>query len=278
MSGQDLMGVFRKLQTPADPHPGYTLLGSAESGENISFEGLLICVCEDKIDFVLSHIYSINSLIDEKSKLVIWAQIKEYLINNNKILHKNNFGYKENSWNELMYASYCNQIKIVNLLLDRGEDPSFGTNRNTPLGLAADVGNQDICIKLLSKGANLMDINNEGSTALSAYCSLSIRNLITFDYAVFCRNEMCAVWRSGPHPSQVKRRDDNWARCWPFMNVLYSGLFLLLAHRSKELASSALPHDVSIPPIDISTPEKRSAFLKTLVFSNKGLVRLICSF
>jgi len=245
----------------------------------MSLEELLMGAYKGKIDFVLSYIYYTNPndmYLDEK--LCIWHRIKEYLQNNGKTLHKNETGYKESTWNELMYASYCNQIQIVNLLLDRGEDPSFGTNRNTPLTLAADVGNHDICILLLSKGANLMDRNNIGSNALSAYCSLSIKGLITIDHADLYRNEMCAVWRSGPHPSQVKRRDDNWTKCWPFMNVLYSHRFLLLDERSKQLTSSALPHDVSIPPIDISTPEKRSAFLKTLVFSNKGLVRLICSF
>ena len=48
---------------------------------------------------------------------------------------------------------------------------------------------------------------------------------------------MRAAWETGPHPSQVqRRRDESWARRWPFVRVLVCSDFQPTAARKAVLA------------------------------------------
>jgi len=101
------------------------------------------------------------------------------------------------SWNLLIDASYTGCLPIVRLLLDCGADPcssgAYPCTRGAPpypcsrsgqltaLGIAADRGYHDVCMLLLSKGADLLAPHRSG-TALTQYGFLNRRALNSLSY------------------------------------------------------------------------------------------------
>ena len=91
--------------------------------------------------------------------------------------------------------------------------------------------------------------------------------------------ELKAAFRAGCHPSQVQRRkDDNWAKRWPLMNVAYGCGFLVLERKTAQLKATALPTDAKLPDEPTATEEQRRALRHSKVLGNIGLVRNIASF
>ena len=100
------------------------------------------------------------------------------------------------------------------------------------------------------------------------------------------REQLRVAWAAGPHPSQVqRRRDERWARRWPFMFVL-AGSVRPLAYRKALLLAA---HPPVAPSAVIPAPVRRTRLTRAqlrrlhalnvgLVLSNEGLVRLIASF
>jgi ankyrin repeat protein len=72
-------------------------------------------------------------------------------------------------WDAIMIASQFGFYNMVKLLLDRGADPNSGNGHFTALGQAAIYNHIEICILLISRGANLMTKLWEDDTALTAY-------------------------------------------------------------------------------------------------------------
>jgi ankyrin repeat protein len=72
-------------------------------------------------------------------------------------------------WDAIMIASQFGFYNIVKLLLDRGADPNSGNGHFTVLGQAAIYNHIEICILLITRGANLMTKLWGDDTALTAY-------------------------------------------------------------------------------------------------------------
>ena len=131
---------------------------------------------------------------------------------------------RSNDWDALMRASACGYFKLCTLLLDRGADPNSRDTYWTALGGAAQRDFLDICLLLIAKGADLRAVmrgwGGKERTALQMYGEISRPSLSPAVLAER-RAALSAAFAEGPHPSQVqRRRDERWARRWPFVRVL----------------------------------------------------------
>ena len=117
-----------------------------------------------------------------------------------------------------------------------------------------------------------------GLTALGLYGE-DVRPPLSPEVLAEGRAALTAAWRAGPHPTQVKRRQDEaWARRWPVMQVVVFHGYQPLAYRRDELAAAALPPSASLPPDDIRTPEQRRLWLLGKVLSNPLLWQIMVSY
>ena len=241
----------------------------------------------DNTDAVLKGVDLYPSLINRlegRCTLLRWACMNQnYEMVDGLLKRGATIQFPGDSWNALMDA--CNEgcVHIVRLLLDRGADPCSSTYRDadpfssteprTALGLAADSGYYDVCELLLSEGANMLAPHKSG-TAFTQYGIFNRHspNQPSFEEIQEQIASLEAAWRNGPHPSQ------RWARRWPMMQVLVRNGYLPLAARRAQLAAAAFPPSAKIPPLDISTQDKRRAVLLSIIFGNGLLSQLIVSF
>jgi len=173
-------------------------------------------------------------------------------------------------------ASQYGEVALVTLLLDHGGDPCTRASTGyTALGVAAARGRLAVCLLLLSRGADLKALMF-GVNALERYGEyLSLSPEVLAEHRAILE----ATWRAGPHPTQVKRRkDENWIRRWPAMQVAVFNGYQPLAYRRTQLAIAALPPSASIPPDDIRTPEQRRAVIMGKVLANPLLWQIVVSY
>jgi hypothetical protein len=184
----------------------------------------------------------------------------------------------DKGWDAL-YCAYDrgSNLAIVTLLLDRGADPCSVDNGGfTVLMNAASWGNYQVCLLLVSRGANLLAVW-DGQTALDRYNGSNLTAAEKEEHRAALR----AAFAEGPHPSQVQRRkDERFARRWPLMQVLTGHDFLPLAARRAVLAvlHPALPPWAAIPPLPNRTRAQRYALLRNKVLSHAGIVKIVASF
>jgi hypothetical protein len=137
---------------------------------------------------------------------------------------------------------------------------------------------------LIARGADLQAVmtgyDGEERTALQWYGE-DTRPSLSPAVLKKRRAALSAAFAEGPHPSQVqRRRDERWARRWPFVRVLVCCDFQPTAARKAVLAllHPPLPPDVSIPPLADETPAQHLALLRDKVFTHPGLWKLVASF
>lgn len=170
--------------------------------------------------------------------------------------------YSSNYMDPLMYAAFHNHIEVVDLLLKHGANPNACYSVSTALGWASDFANYDVCILLLSKGANL-NTYHINSLIITTYGILG-KSRFSYDVLEQQKKSLIAEW--------------NWARRWPFMKVIVEHKYLPLAYFRDFLNSTALSSSAALIPINISTKEKYRLYMMRLIFSPYGLVRHIMSF
>ena len=150
----------------------------------------------------------------------------------------------------------------------------------TALHWAAFNAHLQVGLLLCSKGADLNAVNNNGSTALQGYGSYA-KPPLSHETEEEHRAALLDCFRKGPHPSQVQRRkDENWARRWPFVMIMVGHDFQPLAARRAILlaANPPLPPNVRIPPLPNRTRVQRRALQNMRVFGHTGIWRIIASF
>ena len=138
----------------------------------------------------------------------------------------------------------------------------------------------EVCLLLIARGADLLAVDMLNQSALTHYGDYAHNDKgldpLTKRWRV---TELIAYFRAGPHPSQVQRRkDEAWAKRWPFMSAMYGCGFLLLVHKAAALKAQALPTDAKIPDELTATPGQRHSLQLLKVFGNVGLVRRIAGF
>jgi hypothetical protein len=156
------------------------------------------------------------------------------------------------------------------VLLDHGADIlASDSEQRTALHWAAYLGKPRLCALLLSRGADLMARDSLGKAPLDWFGAYYGGDTAS------CNLE--EMWRTGPHPSQVqRRRDEAWARRWPFVQVLVGHDFQPCASRRAvlKLLFPALPPHVPLPPL-VGT---RLQLLRNKILTHPGFWRLIASF
>ena len=228
-----------------------------------NFEQLLISAETGEIDIVLAAIDRDPDIIHKSG---VWG---------NNLLHKASRGGQlklvqtlldrhadvnarsNMSWDALICACSQNHLTVVTLLLEKGANPCSGDGCKTALGLAAENGYHEVCLLLLSKGADLMAIHNRG-TVLSCY---GRRALLNPPDKSIGRVALMETWRAGPHPSQ------RWIRRLPIILFVTGCRFRPLAGKQGW-----------IPPEGLSLEQRERAHRRSLVFSSDLLLRLIVSF
>ena len=176
-----------------------------------------------------------------------------------------------------MCASCYGQVAAATVLLDRGADVlARCDDQDTALHWAASFDKPEVCELLLSRGSDLTAVNRFNRTPLDVYGRFANPRPSPEELASrLARLE--AAWRAGPHPSQVqRRRDEAWARRWPFVRVLVGHDFQPTAARrlALDLLHPALPPHVAVPPLQGS----RKELLRNKIFVHPGLWRLIASY
>ena len=138
----------------------------------------------------------------------------------------------------------------------------------------------DICLLLLSRGADLMAVDDDGRTALdrlSTYDPQTHRDFSEQEQEAR-RYLLLAAFEEGPHISQKRRRA--WERRKNAMMVMAGcGFQPLKARRELELEMNPpLPPDVPIPAQAVETEEEERALRRMSVFGNEGIWKHMVSF
>ena len=170
-------------------------------------------------------------------------------------------------------ASLCGHLDILQILVSRGADIHHRNQRGySCLLYNALYGRLPVCEYLISLGADLMAANYCKQTALTDYGFYHLRiRLSSETKAMYCAT-LQKAWENGPHPSQVKRRrDEYWARRGPFLMVLAEHGYRPPQARPLEIALAALSVD-PIEAVVISTKPQE------VVLRDEGLVRYIVEF
>jgi hypothetical protein len=179
--------------------------------------------------------------------------------------------YERGMYSCVYYAASYNHLAVVSLLVDNGADPCGRGLNYTALGRAAENGYLEMCILLLSRGANLTALMRDGQlnslTALELY---GREPNMSEEQKQEGRLAMTKAWEKGPHPIQ---RSIRWKRRWPFMSVMAGCLFRPLADRREEMLAQGSKTDESQ-----SLELRESARRRSLVFRCDLLLRLIVSF
>jgi len=119
----------------------------------------------------------------------------------------------------LHFACIKGKSEIVSLLINKGVDINTRIiwRKFTPLMLASLLGDVNICIILLSNGADLMETDITGKNSLELFANLKLFN----NYEINIVQQLLeSIFLNGPHPSQVyRRKNENWDRRWPMMSV-----------------------------------------------------------
>jgi hypothetical protein len=189
-----------------------------------------------------------------------------------------------NGWDAVMYASRYGHAAAVAVLLDNGADPNTQSKNCSALGGAAFYDHLPVCQLLLGRGADLLAVNacinyggNDGN-ALEIYGLYSHPRLPP---AILeeRREALRVAFAEGPHESQVqRRRDERWARRWPFMLVLVGSGFRLLEARCLEMALRLLAVSEPSGGEAAGAPLTRRDECVRIVFRADNLVRLVVSF
>jgi hypothetical protein len=182
----------------------------------------------------------------------------------------------------LYYASAYNRLAVAAYLLDRGADPCTRGDDFTALGIAAYYGNQEMCVLLLSRGADLLAVMRgpgglKDRTALGLYGTAPSINLTPL-LVEQARQALREAFAEGPHITQVRRR--NMDRRIALLVFAAQHDFQPLAARRAELLElhPALPTNVPIPGLPNGTAAERLALLQMRVLGDKDLFRHIVSF
>ena len=147
-------------------------------------------------------------------------------------------------WDSLMIAAANGNLAIVELLLSKGAKANTRTAHRSALSWAASRGDQEMCLLLLSRGANLMEIVSDGLTAIDFYSPY-----LTPEAREQRLVALKAEFASGPFHTQVQRR--NWERRWPLMSVMAGCGFRPLAVRVLQhaLECVAIIEGGETPPV-----------------------------
>ena len=185
-------------------------------------------------------------------------------------------------WDALMYASRFGHAAVAALLLDNGADPNTRNQNCTALGLAAARDHFPVCQLLLGRGADLLAVNAnyKGSGNASAgYACCAVYPPLTPAIKGERREALRVAFAEGPHESQVqRRRDERWARRWPFMLVLVGSGFRPLEARRLEMALRLLSVSEPSGGEAAGAPLTRRDECVRIVFRTEILIRLIVSF
>ena len=177
-----------------------------------------------------------------------------------------------------MLASRRGSVAVCSVLLDYGGVVTASDRYGwTALHLSAYYGNLQVGLLLCSKGADFMAVDIYKRTPLQLY-GLNANPPLSQETEEEHKAALLDCFRKGPHPSQVQRRkNENWARRWPFIMIIVGHDFQPLAAR-RAILNPPLPPNVRIRPLPNRTRAQSRALLNMRNFGHKGIWRIIASF
>ena len=182
--------------------------------------------------------------------------------------------YERGMYSCVYYAASYNHLAVVSLLVDNGADPCGRGLNYTALGRAAENGYLEMCILLLTRGANLTALMRDGQpesfTALERYGS---ETNMSEEQKEEGRMAMIKAWKYGPHPIQ---RSIRWNRRWPFMSVMAGCRFRPITCRLEEIRLMLAQGSKTDESQSLELLQR--AHRRSLVFRCDRLLRLIVSF
>jgi len=177
-------------------------------------------------------------------------------------------------WDALMTASKAGCIKVCTLLLNNGAHPDSNNKHLSALSLAAHYNHLQVCLLLISRGANLMLALTQG-TALTIYGNCKASRLTLYEFmSLYDLEQRRAILQTaferGPFMC--------WKRRWPMMNVMTGCGFRPLPDKLLLLQMERIALSGKLPSIVLDSPEKRRAYYMRLIFACDGLLRQIVAF
>jgi hypothetical protein len=195
----------------------------------------------------------------------------------------------DRQWDDhvLLVSSEKGHLGVCAALLDGGADPDFIYNQQwSALSLAASKDHLQMCLLLISRGANLMMKLLFGVhtlvTALDMYGKHASPTLTPGELKER-RAILLDAFRRGPHQANAR-----WDRRWPFMSVVVGKYFVSGLHmtRLKQKVRHSLRRRIALQhffrmrgkPIPLKTPEQRRNYYMIVIFSCEPLLRNIVSY
>ena len=195
--------------------------------------------------------------------------VKDLVLHGADICACDVYNYNYNSWvlsvihGHVHLLEYFSTIKGCDLLYrDFSQDTLFN--------LAVVHGHESICEWLIRKNVVDMEaVNKHGRTSQS---------LLEKAFALLRPTQECNSRRDKVKAAWInhQRRNEAWARRWPFVQVVVCHDFQPLLERKLFLAAlyPPLPPDVPIPPLKGT----RLELLRNKILTHPGLWRLIAAF
>lgn len=179
----------------------------------------------------------------------------------------------------LLYSLWHRHSNLTKMLIEAGADVNAKSHHlgYTPLISASSRDDIELCLLLISHGADLMAKNFFNRTALDEigrsreFYSIDHPSLAPLAEADKAERRKLMI----DEYTNVHRKRNNWARRLPFLHFLVG-----CGYSKIRLTSEQLLIDTSsrIEPVDISSSSKYQEYLMSCVFSNSPLARSIVQF
>jgi hypothetical protein len=189
------------------------------------------------------------------------------------------YNYNYNSWVLSVIHGHVHLLEYFSTM--NGCDLFYRDfSQDTLFNLAVVHGHVSICEWLIRKDVVDMEaVNKHGRTSQSLLekAFALLRPMMTTQECYSGRERVKAAWVDYQIQKEIqRRRNEAWARRWPFVQVVVCHDFQPLLERKLflEALNPPLPPDVPIPPLQGT----RLELLRNKILTHPGLWRLIAAF
>lgn len=193
----------------------------------------------------------------------------------------------QDSLDALGFAAENGHADAVALILDKREVDANNRNGTAALHLASMHGHKTVCRLLIARKGDLNANWDQAAypeypnmfypalTCLERYGHFDMKDSLRKRHRDILRTDFLL----GPHPTQIKRRrDENWARRWAFVQVMVGHGFQPSRIQCAALEATALPTNVRIPRLPCKTLAQYKALLRDKVLTERAIWRLIAAY
>ena len=193
----------------------------------------------------------------------------------------------QDSLDALGFAAENGHADAVALILDKLEVDANNRDGTAALHLASMHGHKTVCRLLIARKGDLNANWDQAAypeypnmfypalTCLERYGHFDMKDSLRKRHRDILRTDFLL----GPHPTQIKRRrDENWARRWAFVQVMVGHGFQPSRIQCAALQATALPTNVRIPRPPCKTLAQYKALLRDKVLTDRAIWRIIAAY